>query len=194
MSTVWLDQVTDAYVPLGGEVGESFGDVVVDVAPNRWVDAVTLARDALGLVFFDWLSAVDELDGAFSVVTHLYDPAQHRRLLLRTRVGEDGAASLPTVTGIFAGASWHERETFEMFGIEFVGHPYLVSLLLPEGFQGHPWRKSFVLAARAAKPWPGAKEPGESEHGASPGRRKTQPPGVPDPVAWGPRTGEGATP
>ena len=50
-----------------------------------------------------------------------------------------------------------------MFGIEFDGHPNLVPLLLPDGFEGHPLRKDFVLAARAAKAWPGAKEPGESE-------------------------------
>jgi len=193
MSDGWLDHVADAYHPLDGEVSETFGDVVVDVVPDRWVDAVGTARDGLGLVFFDWLSAVDELDGVFTVVIHLYDPVEHRRLLVRTRVGDEGPAALPTVTGVFAGASWHERETFEMFGIDFVGHPYLVSLLLPEGFQGHPWRKSFVLAARAGKPWPGAKEPGESEHGASPGRRKTQPPGVPDPTEWGPRSGEEVT-
>jgi hypothetical protein len=64
-----------------------------------------------------------------------------------------------------------------------------VPLLLPDGFEGHPLRKDFVLAARAAKAWPGAKEPGESDAdvGASPGRRKTRPPGVPDPETWGPR-------
>jgi hypothetical protein len=64
-----------------------------------------------------------------------------------------------------------------------------VPLLLPDGFEGHPLRKDFVLAARAAKAWPGAKEPGESDADvhSSPGRRKTRPPGVPDPETWGPR-------
>jgi NADH-quinone oxidoreductase subunit C len=78
-----------------------------------------------------------------------------------------------------------------MFGLTFEGHPNLVPLLLPDGFEGHPLRKDFVLAARAAKAWPGAKEPGESDadlgRGSSPGRRKTRPPGVPDPAVWGPR-------
>ena len=70
-----------------------------------------------------------------------------------------------------------------MFGIDFDGHPNLVPLLLPDGFEGHPLRKDFVLAARVAKAWPGAKEPGESDDdvGSSPSRRKTRPPGVPDP-------------
>jgi NADH-quinone oxidoreductase subunit C len=70
-----------------------------------------------------------------------------------------------------------------MFGILFEGHPNLVPLLLPDGFQGHPLRKDFVLAARVAKPWPGAKEPGESGQGA-PSRRRVRPPGVPE--DWGP--------
>ncbi len=75
-----------------------------------------------------------------------------------------------------------------MFGITFDGHPHLVPLLLPDGFEGHPLRKDFVLAARVAKPWPGAKDPGESDSdvGAAPSRRKTRPPGVPDPAEWGP--------
>ena len=62
-------------------------------------------------------------------------------------------------------------------------------LLLPDGFEGHPLRKDFVLAARAAKAWPGAKEPGESDGDvrSSPGRRKTRPPGVPDAGDVGPR-------
>ncbi len=59
-------------------------------------------------------------------------------------------------------------------------------LLLPDGFEGNPLRKSFVLAARASKPWPGGREPGEG-HGAAPtGKRRVQAPGVPDPE-WGPR-------
>ena len=82
--------------------------------------------------------------------------------------------------GVYAGAGWHERETHEMFGIDFAGHEPLDTLLLPDGFEGHPLRKDFVLASRVAKPWPGAKEPGESDGEASPSRRRTRPPGVPD--------------
>ncbi|WP_299519251.1 NADH-quinone oxidoreductase subunit C [uncultured Serinicoccus sp.] len=115
------------------------------------------------------------------------------RLLLRTRVPEGGA--LRSVTDLFPGAAWHERETHEMFGVTLEGFDDgtglgLRPLLLPEGFEGTPLRKDFVLAARASKPWPGAKEPGEGPEGPAPRgrrpRRRLLPPGVPDP-SWGPR-------
>jgi NADH-quinone oxidoreductase subunit C len=174
-------------------VDSSYGQDTVDVPRAFWVAALTSARDELGFTFFDWLTAVDQLDAdvepGFDVVCHLWSLPRREHLLLRTRVPA-AEPVLDTATGVFAGASWHERETFEMFGLDFAGHPHLVPLLLPDGFEGHPLRKDFVLAARAAKAWPGAKEPGESdaEGGAgSPSRRKTRPPGVPDPEAWGPR-------
>jgi NADH-quinone oxidoreductase subunit C len=96
------------------------------------------------------------------------------------------------VAEVFAGARWHERETHEMFGIDFTADGSVLdleTLLLPDEFEGHPLRKEFVLASRVAKPWPGAKEPGESDaHAAGPRtRRRARPPGVPDPDEWGPR-------
>ncbi len=106
-------------------------------------------------------------------------------VLVRTRVPRD-TATVPCLCAVYAGAGWHERETHEMFGIDFAGHEALDPLLLPDGFDGHPLRKDFVLASRAAKPWPGAKEPGESSHDSSPSRRRMRPPGVPDPDEWGP--------
>ena len=174
---------------LGGDcaVSESFGRITVDVPPGQWVAAVTAARDLLGCGFFDWLSAVDEQGaelGGFSVVCHLWSVEQRHGLLVRTRVPR-AEPHLPTVTGVFTGAAWHERETYEMFGIVFDGHPHLVPLLLPDGFEGHPLRKEFVLASRVAKEWPGAREPGESSAGG-PARRRMRPPGVPDPADWGP--------
>ncbi|MBC3989751.1 NADH-quinone oxidoreductase subunit C, partial [Streptomyces sp. AC563] len=115
-------------------------------------------------------------------------PTGLRRLLVRTTVPHD-APTLPTAIDVYPGAAWHERETHEMFGVDFTDHPNLVPLLLPDGFEGHPLRKDFVLAARVAKAWPGAKEPGESDHGG-PKRRQMLPPGVPDPNDWGPLKGQ----
>ncbi|GAA4782565.1 NADH-quinone oxidoreductase subunit C [Streptomyces sanyensis] len=164
--------------------------LTVDVPPQEWLRALRTARSTLGCTFFDWLSAVDEPGTGFRVCAHVAALGRGtvRRLLLRTTVPHD-APSLPTAVGVYAGADWHERETHEMFGVDFTGHPHLHPLLLPEGFEGHPLRKDFVLAARVAKAWPGAKEPGESEHGG-PKRRQMLPPGVPDPNEWGPLKGQ----
>ncbi|MER6004489.1 NADH-quinone oxidoreductase subunit C [Nonomuraea angiospora] len=164
------------------EISESYGDTTIDVTPADWIELLTFVRDDLGYAFFDWLTGVDDPPEAFLVVVHVYNLTAGARLLLRTRVPRE-EPHLPTAVGVYRGANWHERETYEMFGVIFDDHPYLVPLLLPDGFEGHPLRKDFILAARVAKPWPGAKEPGESGHGA-PSRRKTLPPGVP--ADWGP--------
>ncbi|MFJ9678135.1 NADH-quinone oxidoreductase subunit C [Streptomyces sp. NPDC101194] len=187
------DRLPDAAAELFGEgaTAESAYDLLtVDVPAASWTAALETARDVLGCTYFDWLSAVDEPGTGFRVCVHVAALAEGRvrRLLIRTTVAHD-AAVLPTAIDIYAGAAWHERETHEMFGIGFEGHPHLVPLLLPEGFEGHPLRKDFVLAARVAKAWPGAKEPGESEHGG-PKRRTMLPPGVPDPNEWGPLKGQ----
>ncbi|MEO8829864.1 NADH-quinone oxidoreductase subunit C [Lapillicoccus sp.] len=171
-------------------------DDVLEVAPGEWQRAVADARDR-GLTFFDWLTAVDQLDAednpGFDVVVHLLDvstPGSLKAQMIRTRLAE--GAPLASLTPVFAGAAWHERETHEMFGIDLTGFDDgtglgLRPLLLPDGFEGTPLRKSFVLAARASKPWPGAKEPGEGHDSArAPGRRRVQAPGVPPPE-WGPR-------
>jgi NADH-quinone oxidoreductase subunit C len=95
-------------------------------------------------------------------------------------------AALASIVGVYPGAAWHERETYEMFGVDFPGHPGLTPLLLPPEFEGHPLRKDFVLASRVAKPWPGAKEPGESHVEGTTRRQPMRPPGVPAPGEWGP--------
>ncbi|MBO3746953.1 NADH-quinone oxidoreductase subunit C [Streptosporangiaceae bacterium NEAU-GS5] len=151
-----------------------------DVAPEEWLSALLGARDR-GYEFFDWLTGVDDPPDAFQVVAHVFNPVEHAHLLIRTRVPRADPV-LPSAVEVYRGANWHERETYEMFGVIFEGHPNLVPLLLPDGFEGHPLRKDFVLAARVAKAWPGAKEPGESGSGA-PSRRKMAPPGVP--ADWG---------
>ena len=93
---------------------------------------------------------------------------------------------IDTVRGLFAGAAWHERETAELFGVEFVGGDRRRLLLNPE-FEGTPLRKDEVLAARTGLDWPGAKEPGgRSDASAEPATRMV-PPGVPDPAVWGDR-------
>ncbi len=153
------------------------------VEPEAWHDTLSALR-ADGYTYFDWLSAVDEHPEGFRLVAHLLRPDPWDHLLVVTML-EREAATVDSVADVFAGASWHERETHEMFGIEFVradGEP-LEPLLLPDGFEGHPLRKEFVLASRVVKAWPGAKEPGESDHDVKTSRtggRRMKPPGVPE--------------
>ncbi|MEU8022283.1 NADH-quinone oxidoreductase subunit C [Micromonospora haikouensis] len=173
--------------------GQAYARATVDVPPASWRDALRAARDDadLGCDFFDWLSAVDQLADGCEVVAHLWSTGRRHGLLLRTRVPWD-APRVDSVVDLYPGAAWHERETFEMFGVDFPGHGELRPLLLPPEFEGHPLRKEFVLASRVAKPWPGAKEPGEST--AAGGRRAVRPPGVPAPGEWGPTSPPAAGP
>ncbi|GAA3576634.1 NADH-quinone oxidoreductase subunit C [Streptomyces osmaniensis] len=187
-TTGWLPApVEDLFGP-EATAEESYEVLTVDVPPASWLAALEAARDRLGCTYFDWLSAVDEPGTGFRVAAHVAALSPVRRLLVRTTVPH-AAPTLPSAVGVYAGAAWHERETHEMFGVVFADHPALDHLLLPENFEGHPLRKDFVLAARVAKAWPGAKEPGESEHGG-PKRRQMLPPGVPDPNEWGPLKGQ----
>lgn len=179
---------------LGARHSDAAGTSCVDVAAEHWAAALAHAKDGLGFTVFDWLSAVDEPAAdppSVDVVAHVVALDPLRRLLLRTRVPSSEPV-LASASTVWAGAAWHERETHEMFGVDFTGFDDgsglgLRPLLLPEGFEGTPLRKSFVLASRAAKAWPGAKEPGESDAQRAPARRSLLPPGVPDPGTWGPR-------
>jgi NADH-quinone oxidoreductase subunit C len=154
----------------------SQGMVTVTVPPQAWAAALACARDELGCDFFDWLTGVDELDAGVAVLAHVYSLERRHHLMLRTLLADK--QGLATATGIYRGAAWHERETHEMFGVLFEGHPGLEPLLLPDGFEQAPLRKNFVLAARRDRDWPGAKEPGETA-GAR-GRRRPPAPAIHD--------------
>ncbi len=153
------------------------------VEPGAWHETLAELR-AGGYTYFDWLSAVDEQPDGFRLVAHLLRPDPWDHLLVVT-ILEPETPAVASVADVYAGATWHERETHEMFGIDFArpdGAP-LEPLLLPDGFEGHPLRKDFVLASRVLKAWPGAKEPGESDHDVKESRtggRRMKPPGVPD--------------
>jgi NADH-quinone oxidoreductase subunit C len=158
---------------------------VTDVAPvtrtvpvEQWVPAVSAALED-GFGWFDWLSGIDEGEGRLAVVVHLWNPGQCAHLFLRTTVSA-ATPRLDTLAFLIAGAGWHEREAAEMFGLEFVGAPDRRPLLLPDGFDGHPLRKDFPLAARGSKTWPGTHEPAEHGPAARPaGRRRPTAPGLP---------------
>lgn len=178
----------------GGDVGTdtTFGGETYDIPVESWRPVAIALRDdaSFGADFFDWLSAYDDGDAGFAVVVRAYSTAKRRAVMVRTHVPRD-EPEIASLVSVWAGADWHERETFEMFGIHFGDHPQLRPLLLPDGFEGHPLRKDFILATRVAKAWPGEKQPGESDRDvaaedASRRRRRIRPPGVPAPGTWGP--------
>src|SRR5215217_1206240 len=142
-----LTQVGVAGATASVSGGDAHARATVDVPDAAWHTAVLALRDQLGLDFFDWLSAVDELDEGFAVLAHLWSTTARFGLLLRTHIARE-APRLESIVDVYPGASWHERETFEMFGIGFPGE--LPSLLLAPQFEGHPLRKDFILASRVA--------------------------------------------
>jgi NADH-quinone oxidoreductase subunit C len=142
-----------------------FGTPKVRVPRDRWVEAHEAVKEHAP--FFSWLSAVDwaaevavgdppadEVEDRYEVVSCVSDVGNGDFVLLSTDLPKDDAV-LPTLIGVFGGANWHEREASEMFGIVFDGHPQLEHLYLPDGFEGHPLRKTFPLLTREVKPWPG---------------------------------------
>ncbi len=93
-------------------------------------------------------------DTRLQVFARVANLDQHYGVTLKVDVADDDP-SLLTWVPVYAGANWHEREAWEMYGITFVGHPHLVHMYLPGDFEGNPMRKDFPLLARRVKPWPG---------------------------------------
>ncbi len=146
-----------------------FDTVRIYVARDAWFETIRQARDEEALPFFSWLAGVDwsresavgegvadpdELRERYEVICRLSSVENADAAHFITELPKSDAV-LDTIVPLFAGAAWHERETHEMFGIDFRGHPNLTKLYLPDGFVGHPLRKSFPLLTREIKPWPG---------------------------------------
>jgi NADH-quinone oxidoreductase subunit C len=142
---------------------ERFGDALRDVKvwrhettillrPGDLVRVCRYLRDDADLTF-DFLSSVTGVDRLtlpensprFEVVYHLYSLQHKRRLRLKVRVA-DGEA-VPSVTGVWESADWHEREVFDLFGVPFAGHPDLRRILMPDDWEGHPLRKDYPVEA-----------------------------------------------
>jgi NADH-quinone oxidoreductase subunit C len=110
-------------------------------------------RDEHGYDFLMDLTAVDwsaEKSPRFSVVWHLYSSTQHGYVRLVADCAREAEPAMPTATGLWPGADWHEREVFDMFGIVFSGHPDLRRILMWDGYPYHPLRKEFPLAGLPA--------------------------------------------
>ncbi len=152
---------------VGGTAEIEFDTIKVRLPADGWVDAHLSARDDLDLVFFSWLSAIDwanevaagdslgeEVEERIELLSAVSDLTEGRLVVFSTDLPHS-APSIPSLVEVYAGANWHEREAYEMFGIDFVGHPYLTHLYLPDSFIGNPLRKSYPLLSREVKPWPG---------------------------------------
>ncbi|MCU0771851.1 MAG: NADH-quinone oxidoreductase subunit C [Verrucomicrobia bacterium] len=144
------EQVKTRFGNLISEPTEFRGEWTVWVRESaRIADVCRACRQDLG---FDYLADISSLDNygedpRWTIVYELYSLAQRCYLRLKTRVGEERSA-LPSVTGVWKTADWHEREIFDMMGVRFDGHPDLRRILMWEGYPYHPLRKDFPLSGK----------------------------------------------
>ena len=145
------------------EAREMHGQAAIGIVPARYRELITTLRDDddYACDYLDFVSAVDLQEAGLDVVAQLFSTSRHHQVRVKVRCDRE-EPRCPSIHDLYPGANWHERETWELFGIDFEGHPQLVRLVLPEEFEGHPGRKDFQLMSRVAKPWPGA-EQGEGE-------------------------------
>src|SRR5882724_4082727 len=121
----------------------------VNVPAADLVAALKYLRDEFAFDLLADVTAVDWAEGAsprFTVVYHLLSTTRHVYLRIATDCASDADPAVPSVTGLWPGANWHERETYDMFGIKFTGHPDLRRILMWEGYPHFPLRKEFPLA------------------------------------------------
>ncbi len=116
----------------------------VTVPPDRWEDLGRFAKETLGCRFFSFLSAVDWKEQGLEVVAKVDNLDENIALLLKTRLGP-GVTTCLSLTPVYRGADWMERECFDMFGIRFENHPDLRRILLDDAWEGHPLLKSYAV-------------------------------------------------
>jgi NADH-quinone oxidoreductase subunit C len=125
------------------------GDWTVIVPASRLIDAARYLRDSADCAF-DYLSDLTATDwpprvaeGRFDVLYMLYSTGHRHRVRVKVKIAED--QPLASVTGVWPAANWLEREVFDMFGVNFSGHPDRRRILMPEDWQGYPQRKDYPL-------------------------------------------------
>jgi NADH-quinone oxidoreductase subunit C len=138
-----------AHPAWASEVVEAFGEVTIIILREHIVDACAFFKASPGLEF----NLLADLCGAdrgpeeeprFEVNYHLFSTTKYHRLRLKVLLNEDDP-HVPTVTGVWRTANWHERETYDLFGVIFDGHPDLRRILLPDDWEGYALRKDFPL-------------------------------------------------
>jgi NADH-quinone oxidoreductase subunit C len=133
---------------LGSKIAGStiaYGELALQTDASSIVDVMTFLRDDPKCAFFSFIDiAGADYPGRaqrFEVIYHLMSPTLNHRIRVKLKSGEDD--TVPSVTGVFKGADWFEREAYDLYGILFTGHPDLRRLLTDYGFEGHPLRKDF---------------------------------------------------
>ena len=121
----------------------AYGELTLEVGRDDIIEIVTHLHDAESFISFVDLCGVDypEREERFDVVYHLLSPRQNLRVRLKVRT--DDTMPVPSISGIYPGADWFEREAYDFYGILFSGHPDLRRILTDYGFDGHPLRKDF---------------------------------------------------
>jgi len=137
-----------ADAPIRRQIGEAVRDHTVYVPAERIAEFATFLRDdpELDFALLSWLGGVDYLprEPRFEVVYSLLSLSRNARVHLKLQVSEEHPR-VPSVVPVWPTANWHERETFDFYGIEFTGHPDLTRILLPEDWVGWPLRKDSPL-------------------------------------------------
>ncbi len=143
-------QLKTEFGELISEPTEFRGEITVNIADaSRITEVCEFAKHELG---FDYLIDISTLDNygedpRFSVVYELSSILHRQHLRLKTQVTEEHG-EVPTVTGVWRTADWHEREAYDMMGIKFTGHPNLTRILMWEGYPHFPLRKDFPLEGK----------------------------------------------
>jgi NADH-quinone oxidoreductase subunit C len=126
-------------IPIESESKTKDGTPVVYISKENLIPFMKEKKDE-GYDMLLMVTGVDYVDH-LEVVYHLLSTKDGRRLLVKTKTDEE----VDSVTGIWPGANWHERETYDLVGIRFRNHPNLKRILLPEGWVGHPLRKNYPM-------------------------------------------------
>jgi NADH-quinone oxidoreductase subunit C len=126
----------------GVDVASTPAGLVVTVPADRYLELARSARDTLGCRFFAFSTAVDLKDEGLEVAARVENLAAPFAITMKARLGP-GVSACPSLVSLYRGANWMERETYDMFGIVFDGHPDLRRILLPDDWQGFPLLKSY---------------------------------------------------
>jgi NADH-quinone oxidoreductase subunit C len=143
------DVLTDISEAVAKAFGErtsclmAFGELTINTSGSSIVELLTFIRDKQAFASFIDLAGADYPGRAerFDVVYHLLSPTKNARVRVKLQTDED--TPVPSVTSVYPGADWFEREAYDLYGILFTGHPDLRRLLTDYGFEGHPLRKDF---------------------------------------------------